>query len=135
MKSKLQSFLILFLTLCIGIALGFLINGQVVKHRLEKNKEFFRNRKGNITQILQDTDLSEKQRDKIAPILEHHFGRMLHIHREHKEEFRIEMEALRDSLGVYLSEAQLRQLGREMRVLRRKNFRKRRNQNGPSQGP
>lgn len=130
MNSRVQSYGILLLTLLIGVLLGFLINGQIVRNRMDKARASFQKKEGRLEELLNKVALSDSQKQVVKPIFEAHFRRMREIHGELRQELRSEMREFRESLSEYLDEEQLRTLEAELRMGRRKNGRHR----GPGPG-
>lgn len=131
MNSKFQTYGILLATLLIGILLGFLINGQIFRIRMQKAKASFQNTEGRIEQILEKIALTDSQRKEVVPIFEEHFDKMKGIHRRLRLEVRGEMQEFKGSLSEFLSEEQIIQLESEMRFSRRRKTRR----DGPGQPP
>lgn len=124
MNSRIQSYGMLLATLLIGVLLGFLINGQIVRNRMDKAKSVLQDRGGRIEKIFDKMDLPDAKREEIRPVFEAHFQKMRGMHREFRSEVRKEMSVFKSALSEHLTAEQLQQLEAEMRLSRRKNPRK-----------
>ncbi|MCI4671490.1 MAG: hypothetical protein MRZ79_25330 [Bacteroidia bacterium] len=124
MNSKVQSYGILLLTLLIGIVLGFILNGMLVRHRMEQVRSVFQNRDQRVEHLLDKINVTAQQRKIIKPILIEHFDKMHELNKQVRREMRSEMMDLRVNLGEYLDEDQMGKLTSEMRFFRRKRPRK-----------
>ncbi|MEO0899911.1 MAG: hypothetical protein AAFY71_26090 [Bacteroidota bacterium] len=119
MNTRLQSVLLLISTLFVGIILGFLINGQFVKMRFAQHREMFKNPEKRLEIILDKSGLDDKKTQLIRPVLQSHFEKMHNISQQHRAEFRGQMSQLKEELLNYLSEEEVKKLGKEMRMFRK----------------
>ena len=109
MKTSITTILILLVTLSIGMLLGSLLHGAVMKNRMERHFSELRRPKGFINSMEDFLELEGPQKETVHKILERH----------HKilGEYRVRMETLMDSLKQelrqHLTEDQIKRLEAE----------------------
>jgi hypothetical protein len=100
MNVKLKSGLILVSTLILGMILGSVITGSILRNRVFDRMDALRTERGFVDRIERIIQPDENQREKVNQILSRHFNRMEKIGAEMHKNF----TALNDSLIQDLSE-------------------------------
>lgn len=112
--SKAKPYIILFLTLLIGIAIGVLGSGRFVKHKIESMRNM-QTKEGMVETMEKMLDLNPDQVKLVRPVLEEHSLRMRELWKDHRKERRAEMDKLFDALEPVLNDEQADQLRTRMR--------------------
>lgn len=107
--AKSKPYLILLLTLVLGIAIGFLGSGMLVRNKI-KNLRNMQTREGISHSLERSLDLKEEQIPLVRPVLEEYALRMRDLFQAHRVERRDEIERLFEALEPILDEGQLQQL-------------------------
>ena len=68
MKKSVQTTGLLILTFVIGMAIGFLVNGIIISHRIDKMKSYYNNT-GFSKEIMRVIKPTEEQRDTLSVVL------------------------------------------------------------------
>lgn len=68
MKKSVQTTGLLILTFVIGMAIGFLVNGIIISHRIDKMKSYYNNT-GFSKKIMRVIKPTEEQRDTLSVVL------------------------------------------------------------------
>lgn len=109
MKAKHKSLLLLLSTLLTGIIIGMLLNGWVVKQRIDSMRKTME-KPGHFMERLEErTNLSEEKFKAIQPVLESHFERMKEIRQTMRYGMRIEKDSLAHALHEHLTEEEVDQ--------------------------
>jgi predicted RNase H-like nuclease (RuvC/YqgF family) len=132
LSPKIQSALLLLLTLAIGFAGGVLVSGQFYRQKVEKIRRFVRDQDRFAEHLLDQIQATEAQREALTPILTHHMETVRDLNRAHIQQMRGKMDSLRRELEEHLSPDQMKQLGRELRFFR---LRKGGGRSHPPHGP
>lgn len=112
--SKAKPYIILFLTLLIGIAIGVLGSGRFVKHKIESMRNM-QTKEGMVETMEKMLDLNPDQVKLVRPVLEEHSLRMRELWKDHRKERRTEMDKLFEALEPVLNDEQVDQLRTRMR--------------------
>ena len=123
-SAKSKPYLILLLTLALGIAIGFLGSGLLVRNKIQDLKNM-QTREGMALSLERSLELSEAQIPLVRPVLEEHALRMRDLFQEHRRARRTEIDKLFEALEPVLNDEQLQQLrARTRRIIN----------GGPSEG-
>lgn len=117
MKTRTKSILALSGTLLIGMVIGALIAFQVVRNKIANFLEL-REKNGFTEHIIGAAEPSPEQEAQIRPILESFGESMEGIHRRHMKEIHEQMNALRDSMDLYLEPDQIQKVEQRLRRLK-----------------
>ncbi len=117
MKTRTKSVIAISGTLIIGMVIGALIAFQIVRKRIQNFRELHK-RSAFTEHILEAADPDPDQRTQIKPFLDDFGTRMEQLHKEHAQELRGEMQALKDSLQLHLDESQMQSVERRLKRLR-----------------
>lgn len=107
--TKSKPYLILLLTLILGIAIGFLGSGLVVRNKIQDLRKM-KTREGMAQVLERMLDLEEAQIPQVRPVLEEHALRMRDLWDKHRDERRVEIDKLFEALQPVLTEEQLIEL-------------------------
>ena len=106
MKTKTRTLVILLVTLLMGMLIGSLLHGNVMKRRMEKHFRELRHPRGFISRMDDILELEGSQKEKIHEILKSHHKLL--------DEHRSQLDAIVDSLKVdlrkHLTEEQIKKL-------------------------
>jgi hypothetical protein len=106
---KSRPYLLLLLTLVLGIAIGFLGSGLLVRNKIQDLRKM-QTREGMAVSLERMLDLSEEQIPLVRPVLEEHAVHMRDLWDHHRQERRAEIDKLFKALGPVLSPVQLQSL-------------------------
>ncbi len=107
--AKSNPYLLLLLTLVLGIAIGFLGSGLLVRNKIKELRKM-QTREGISHSMEQALNLSEAQIPLVRPVLEEYALRMRDLLQEHRIERREEIDRLFEALEPVLDEGQLQEL-------------------------
>ena len=109
MKKTIQIIILITLTFIIGFVVGFLINGRMVSHRIDKMRSYY-NETGFGREIMHIIKPSEQQREDIIPILKEYAEENRELIGEYRQD---QMETFNDliyELDDILTQEQLSRL-------------------------
>ena len=121
MSARTKSILLVVATLIVGMILGAIINGMIVRHKWERMQSM--RHPGGLANFVDElVGATPEQREELDAILEKHHAAI----RKRMEETRYKMGFLIDSLhqdlGRILSESQLEKLEHHLKRLKEKGF-------------
>lgn len=114
MKAKQKSLLLLLSTLLTGIIIGMLLNGWMVKQRIDSMRNTMEKPSHFMERIETRTDLSPEKLKAIKPVLDSHFERMKEIRQTMRYGMRIERDSLAHALRVHLTEEEVDQFFKQI---------------------
>ena len=117
MKNKNKSFLILAVTLALGVILGALTSQLMIKHRL-RHLEGMMHPMGFVRAMDHILELNEDQQSIVEEILKKHHQRFEKINQEHMISLKAMMDSLSTELKPHLTAEQLLRLD-DMRSFRK----------------
>jgi hypothetical protein len=100
--------------LLIGFAAGFLTNGYLTRHKVERLRNFMEQPESFEDRLIGDLELPDSTADAVRPILLDHFQRMCNLHRGFRQDMRQQFATLREALTPHLDEQQLQKLRRNL---------------------
>ena len=106
MKTSTTTVLVLLVTLSIGILLGSLLHGAVMRSRMERHFKELRKPGGFITRMDDYLELEGTQKETVHKILEKHHL----ILSEHRMRMETLMDSLKQDLSQHLTDEQLKRL-------------------------
>ena len=118
LSPKIQSALLLLLTLAIGFTGGVLVSGRFYRQKVENMRRFVHDQDRFVSHLLDEVNATEAQREALTPVLTSHFEAVRELNRAHIQDMRSKMDSLRLELEVHLSPEQMKQLGDELRFFR-----------------
>ncbi len=107
--AKTKSFLLLIVTLIIGIIIGFLVKSWIVEHRFEQFNRL-RTEGGFLNFIEENIELTVEQKEQLSPVLSDFRESMSRHAEESKSGFHMLMDSLKTDLQVILSLEQYNKL-------------------------
>lgn len=107
MKPWIKYTLLLTTTLAIGMVLGWMISGHLVRQRVHKYMKM-KEKGGFEAHILEVTTPTDEQAAKIKPILSRHGSQMEALYTAHRARVDSTVKDLRDSLSLYLDTDQMK---------------------------
>ena len=113
MKTRTKSVLIILGTLIIGIVLGGILTGAIVRHRLNRIAES-QTRPGFVKIMEHIIKPTDKQKKQIEPILKKSAHRLYQLHLGCKQEMIQFGDSMRSELKPYLTDEQFNRLTRKM---------------------
>ncbi|MEM7368788.1 MAG: hypothetical protein AAF587_09290 [Bacteroidota bacterium] len=114
MNPKYKSLLLLLTTLFIGIIIGMLVSGWMVKKRIQDMRSGIEVKKNFIERLEHQVDFSEEKWEQIRPIMEEHFERMGEIRKTMRYGIRLEKDSLHNALEQQLSEDEIDHIFQQM---------------------
>lgn len=109
MNTTLKYSLIIVSTLLIGFILGFLVNGRLTHHRMEKMKESF-SKQGFSGEFLHMLRLTPDQMEQLQPILKKYGEENRQMMERNREEQRLIFQNLEEEITPYLTAGQIERL-------------------------
>jgi hypothetical protein len=119
MNVKLKSGIILTATLILGMVLGSLITGKVMRNRVYDRLEALRTERGFVDRIERLIRPDDHQREEVNRILSRHFGRMREVGKQMHEEFDAINDSLVQDLSQVLRPEQLERFKKRLKKMRR----------------
>ncbi|GAB4425825.1 MAG: hypothetical protein OHK0039_43650 [Bacteroidia bacterium] len=113
---KAKPFILIALTLFIGLVGGFMLGSYSQRSRIQKVRGMMMDSDRFVHILTHDLQLDPATRDQVLPLLESHHARMREIGQTFRSTLHDEMSQLKDTLGDYLTPAQLDQLDRLLRT-------------------
>ncbi|HKJ34743.1 MAG TPA: hypothetical protein VKA34_23160 [Balneolales bacterium] len=113
MKTRTKSVLIIIGTFIIGIVLGGILTGAIVRHRLNRIAES-QTRPGFVKIMEHIIKPTDKQKKKIEPILKESAHKLSQIHSQCKQKMIAIGDSMRGELKPYLTDKQFNRLTRTM---------------------
>lgn len=108
MNTRVKTILVIVITLAIGMVLGALIHGAVMRNRVKDMAFRMRSNEGFMRRMEMIIQPDESQREALRKILRKHFQNMS----QYQENFRAMMDSLRTELEPILTEEQKKRLER-----------------------
>ena len=109
MKKTFQIIILLILTFTIGFVVGFLVNGRMVSHRIDKMRSYY-NETGFGREIMHIIKPTDQQHDEIIPILKEYAHESRELMGEYRHEQAETFNDLINELDDILNEEQLSRL-------------------------
>jgi hypothetical protein len=119
MNVKLKSGLILVSTLILGMILGSVITGSILRNRVFDRMETLRTERGFVDRIERMIRPDEDQREQVHQILSRHFDRMKEIGTRMHKNFEAMNDSLLQDLNKVLRPEQLERFKSRMERMRR----------------
>ena len=119
MNTRTKSSLVIIGTLLIGMVLGAVITGAVMRNRVFDRMERLRTVEGFRHRMERIIQPDEDQRAKVNEILEEHFSRMHRLGEVMRQDFETRNDSLYQELEVVLRPDQIERLKQRMKKLRR----------------
>ena len=119
MNAKYKSLLILITTLLVGVIIGMLISGRMVKQRLNNMRRVMEHKQHFIERLEKQTDLEAEKWNQIQPVLESHFQKMGEIRRSMRQQMGEEKIALERELKQYLTPEEMDRFFQQMWMIGR----------------
>ncbi len=120
MKTRTQTYLLLVTVLLIGFIGGFMVNGQLVKRKMERFRGLVAKPGTFIQHVTTKLELTPEQESEITPALQRHFERMQAIQKSHRQEMKGEFDTLKQDITQTLTEEQMKRFHSIMRRFHKK---------------
>lgn len=109
MNAKSKSFLLLLITLLVGILLGFLLKTKIIDDRFEQMRGM-KKPDGMLNMMINIIEPSEEQLKELKPILEKHQSRFDTVMIESQDKMKVLIDLLNEDLSKVITKEQMKRL-------------------------